>query len=187
MIAIDPIGADPGVLRRAFGCFPSGVTAVAALVDGHPIGMAASSFTSVSLEPPLVSLCFQQGSSTWQKLRALPRLGISVLAQGQDEICRSLARMADDRFATVGWDRTAAGAVLVSGATAWLECSTYAEVPAGDHTIALLEIHGLQAKPEAAPLVFHGSKFRRLAVIAFDGDRADFVEHEAHVAEHSSA
>jgi flavin reductase (DIM6/NTAB) family NADH-FMN oxidoreductase RutF len=176
MIAIESMDADPGLLRRAFGCFPSGVTAVGAMVNGKPIGMAASSFTSVSLEPPLVSVCFQASSGTWQSLRELPRLGISVLAQGQDEICMSLARKCTDRFADVAWDRSSAGAVFVNGATAWLECSVYAEVPAGDHAVAMLEIHGLQANPEAAPLVFHGSKFRRLAVIAFDGDVADFVD-----------
>jgi flavin reductase (DIM6/NTAB) family NADH-FMN oxidoreductase RutF len=178
MIAIEPLNEDPALLRRAFGCFPSGVTVVSALVDGDPIGMAASSFTSVSLDPPLVSVCFQEKSSTWQRLRTLSRLGISVLAQGQDAICMSLARPSDNRFATVGWDHTADGAVLVRGATAWLECSPFAEVPAGDHTIALLQIDALQVKPDAAPLVFHSSKFRRLAVIAFEGDRADFVEHD---------
>ncbi|MCV7193091.1 flavin reductase family protein [Mycolicibacterium brumae] len=179
MISIESLEADPNALRRAFGCFPSGVTAVSALVDGAPIGMAASSFTSVSLEPALVSLCFQAGSGTWKMLRTLPKLGISVLAQGQDDICMTLARRADNRFASVAWDHTEEGAVLVRGATAWLECSPYAELPAGDHTIALLQIHGLIAKPDAAPLVFHGSKFRRLAVLAFDGDMADFVPYEA--------
>lgn len=176
MIAIESMDADPGLLRRAFGCFPSGVTAVGAMVDDKPIGMAASSFTSVSLEPPLVSVCFQAASGTWQSLRELPRLGISVLAQGQDEICMRLARKTDDRFADVAWDHSTEGAVFVHGATAWLECSVYAEVPAGDHAVAMLEIHGLRANPEAAPLVFHGSRFRRLAVIAFEGDVADFVD-----------
>lgn len=176
MIAFESSTADPASLRQAFGCFPSGVTAVCAMVDDEPIGMAASSFTSVSLEPALVSLCFQSASGTWQRLRELPRLGISVLAQGQDEICMTLARKIPDRFAEIGWDRSAEGSVFVHGATAWLECSVYSEVEAGDHAIALLEIHGLHARPDAAPLVFHGSKFRRLAVIAFDGDVADFVD-----------
>jgi flavin reductase (DIM6/NTAB) family NADH-FMN oxidoreductase RutF len=178
MIALEPINADPGLLRRAFGCFPSGVTAVAAIVDDRPVGMAASSFTSVSIEPALVSVCFQAASSTWQRLRGRPRLGISVLAQGQDEICMSLARNTADRFADVAWDRSSDGAVFVHGATAWLECSLHAEVPAGDHAVAMLEIHSLRAKPEAAPLVFHGSRFRRLAVLGFIGDVADFVDDE---------
>ncbi|MBY8861365.1 flavin reductase family protein [Nocardia sp. CA2R105] len=165
MIAFEPISADPGLLRRAFGCFPSGVTAVCALVDGEPVGMAASSFTSVSVTPPLVSVCFQESSATWPRLRDRPRLGISVLAEGHDDICMNLSRKCDDRFADIAWDHAAHGGVFVHDATAWLECSLYSEVPAGDHTVALLEIHGLRADPEAAPLVFHGSRFRRLAAI----------------------
>ena len=178
MIVFESPTADPSLLRRAFGCFPSGVTAVCAMVGDSPVGMAASSFTSVSLEPPLVSVCFQASSTTWQRLRERSRLGISVLAQGQDNICMSLAQKTSERFADVAWDRTSEGAVFVRGATAWLECSLYGEVPAGDHAVALLEIQGLQAYPKAAPLVFHGSQFRRLAGIAFEADVADFANNE---------
>jgi flavin reductase (DIM6/NTAB) family NADH-FMN oxidoreductase RutF len=178
MIVFESPTADPTLLRRAFGCFPSGVTAVCAMVDDAPVGMAASSFTSVSLEPPLVSVCFQASSTTWQRLRERSRLGISVLAQGQDAICMSLAQKTTERFVDVAWDRTSEGAVFVRGATAWLECSLYGEVPAGDHAVALLEIQGLQAYPKAAPLVFHGSQFRRLAGIAFEADVADFANNE---------
>ena len=97
------------------------------------------------------------------------------MAQGQDEICMSLAQTSTDRFAGVSWDCASGGAVFVRGATAWLDCSLYAEVPAGDHAVAILEIHGLQANPDAAPLVFHGSRFRRLAVLGLEGDVADFA------------
>jgi flavin reductase (DIM6/NTAB) family NADH-FMN oxidoreductase RutF len=165
MIDFEPMTADSALLRRAFGCFPSGVTAVCATIDGEPVGMAAASFTSVSVEPPLVSVCFQTTSSTWPRLRNVPRLGISVLAEEHGEICTHLSRKTDDRFAEVAWDRASEGGVFVHGATAWLDCSLYAEVPAGDHTVALLEIHGLRADPEVAPLVFHGSRFRRLAAL----------------------
>lgn len=163
MIAFERMTADSGLLRRAFGCFPSGVTAVCAMVGDEPVGMAASSFTSVSVAPPLVSVCFQASSATWAKLRDRRRLGISVLAEGHDEICLSLSRKTADRFTGVAWDRANGGAVFVHSASAWLDCSLSAEVPAGDHTIALLEVHGLRADPEVAPLVFHGSRFRRLA------------------------
>lgn len=165
MIAFESMTADPGQLRRAFGCFPSGITAVCAMDGEEPAGLAASSFTSVSLAPPLVSVCIQESSATWPRLRDRPRLGISLLAEGHDEICLRLSRKGADRFAGVAWDRAPGGSVFVHGATAWLDCSLYAEVPAGDHSVALLEIHGLRANPEAAPLVFHGSRFRRLAAI----------------------
>lgn len=163
MITLDALPRDPAILRRAYGCFPSGVTAVCALLDGVPVGMAASSFTSVSLSPPLVSLCVQHFSRTWPKLRDRPRLGVSVLAANHDVACVNLSRKEGDRFAGVKWEPTEAGAVFVHGASAWLECSVEAEIPAGDHDIALLRIHALRAEPETTPLVFHASRFRTLA------------------------
>jgi flavin reductase (DIM6/NTAB) family NADH-FMN oxidoreductase RutF len=163
MIRIDQVPADPMRLRQAYGCFPSGITTVCATIGGEPVGMAASSFTSVSLDPPLVSVCVQNTSATWPRLRERERLGVSVLAQGQDAACRSLSDKYGDRFAGVRWGATVGGAVFVHGATAWLDCSVYAELPAGDHVIALLRIHGLRADPSHEPLVLHGSRFRQFA------------------------
>lgn len=168
MITLQALPGDPAILRRAYGCFPSGVTAVCAMLDGEPIGMAASSFTSVSLSPPLVSLCVQDTSRTWPKLRRCPKLGVSVLAATHDAACVSLSRKEGDRFARVEWEPTEAGAVFVHGATAWLDCSVEAELPAGDHAIALLRIHGLRAEPETTPLVFHGSRFCTLVAITVE-------------------
>ena len=153
---------SPAVLRAAFASFPSGITAVAALRDGRPQGLAASSFTSVSLSPPLVSLCIARTSTTWPGLRLAPRLGLSVLAEEHGPVARALAARGIDRFATVDWESTAADAVFVHGAALWLDCTLYAEVPAGDHEIALLCIRRLWTYPEVPPLVFHQSGFRRL-------------------------
>ncbi len=156
--------ANPALLRQAFGCFPSGVTAVCALDSGNPVGMAASTFSPVSLSPALISVCVQDTSTTWPRLRRRNRVGVSVLAEGQDAICRSLAGKAGDRFTGVDWDADEEGGVYIHGASLWLDCSLHAELPGGDHTIVLLEIHGLKAEPEREPLVFHNSRFRRLAV-----------------------
>ncbi|HEX2744921.1 MAG TPA: flavin reductase, partial [Streptosporangiaceae bacterium] len=71
---------DPRWLRHVFGAFPSGVAVVAAVVDNTPVGIAASSFTSVSLDPALVSLCIAHTSTTWPVLREVPRLGVSILS-----------------------------------------------------------------------------------------------------------
>lgn len=164
MINLDPVPIDPTQLRTAFGCFPSGVTAICGMIGGRPAGMAANSFCAVSVSPLLVSVCVQNSSTTWPTLRDRPRLGLSVLAENQDLACRDLAARDTDRFAAIHWETTADGAVFVSGATAWLECSIDREVPAGDHTLVLLGIHRLRAHLSAAPLVFHGSEFRRLAM-----------------------
>jgi len=154
-------------LRRVFGAFPTGVTAVAGLADGSPLGIAASSFTSVSLDPPVVSVCTAHSSTTWPRLRHTPRVGISVLGAHQEDACRRLGGRGDDlrgadKFATLRWRATEGGAVFVEGASAWLECSVYREVTVGDHDIVLLLVHELDSDPAVAPLVFHGSRFRRL-------------------------
>jgi flavin reductase (DIM6/NTAB) family NADH-FMN oxidoreductase RutF len=155
---------DDDVLRKAFSCFPSGVTAVCALVDGVPVGMAASSFTSVSLDPPMVLVCVANASATWVQLRTSGRLGVSVLSSSHDIACRQLASKHGDRFAGIGWNATDDGAVFVEGASAWLDCEVDREVPAGDHLVVLLRIRALEADPELPPLVFHKSQFHSLAI-----------------------
>ncbi|WP_319691280.1 flavin reductase family protein [Streptomyces europaeiscabiei] len=164
-----PVAAtDAQALREAFGRFPSGVIALCGMVDDRPVGMAVSSFTSVSLAPPLVSVCLQTSSNTWPKLRRLQRLGLSVLGEQQGAVCRALAGAEASRFAEVHWETTGEGAVVLPGAVTWYTCTLRAELPAGDHVIALLEIDRLWTLPSAEPLVFHGSRFRRLD----DGDRS---------------
>jgi flavin reductase (DIM6/NTAB) family NADH-FMN oxidoreductase RutF len=112
MVELTPI-TDGHQLRQAFGCFASGVAAVCAVVDGSPVGLAASSFISVSVAPPIASVCVrhtsttvQHTSTTWPVLRQRPRLGLSVLAEGQDAVCQRLANKNNkngDRFAGTDW------------------------------------------------------------------------------------
>jgi flavin reductase (DIM6/NTAB) family NADH-FMN oxidoreductase RutF len=149
-------------LRRVFGAFPTGVTAIAALVDRDPVGIAASSFTSVSMDPPLVSVCVAHTSTTWPALRGSARLGVSILGSHQERACRQLAGRGDNRFSGLDWRATREGAVLVEDASAWLNCSVEQLIRAGDHDIVLLRVHELDADPTVPPLVFHASGFRRL-------------------------
>jgi flavin reductase (DIM6/NTAB) family NADH-FMN oxidoreductase RutF len=153
---------DAGTLRQAFGHFPSGVTAVCGMVAGSPLGMAVSSFTSVSLEPPMVAVCLQLSSKTWARLRELPWLGLSVLGADQGPLCRALAGPEQDRFTGCSWEAGEHGAVFLHGAVTWYSCILRDEVAAGDHSIALLEVDHLWTQQAAEPLVFHGSRFRRL-------------------------
>ncbi|MFD1210479.1 flavin reductase family protein [Arthrobacter sp. GCM10027362] len=148
-------------VKAAFSQFPSGVVALAALVEGRPAGFAASSFAAVSMDPALVSVCIQNGSSTWEKLRSGGRIGISILAETQDKAVFQLAGRGD-RFSGVDITELSSGAVLIGGASAWLECSLVQEVAAGDHCIALLSVHRLQTEDEI-PLVYHRAAVHRLA------------------------
>ena len=129
-----------------------------------PCGFAASTFVPVSLEPPLVAFCVQHSSTTWPRLRTAPRLGVSVLGEDHDTAARALAARHGDRFAGLATTTTTDGAVFVEDCALWLTTSIDREVSAGDHAIVLLRVEGLAMRAEAAPMVFHRSGFRRLAV-----------------------
>jgi len=150
---------DPVRLRRAFGIFPSGVVAVAAQVDGRLVGLAASSFTSVSLDPPLVSFSIANASKTWPDLRRAERLGVTVLADHHGTVARRLAGPVDARFDGVEVVVGERGAVTLPDGLAQFETAVYREVEAGDHTIVLLELHSVQDADDALPLIFHRSGF----------------------------
>lgn len=154
---------DPARLRRVYGAFPSGVAAIAAIVEGAPTGLTASSFTSVSLQPALVSVCVAHTSATWPVLSRAARLGVSILSAAQELAGRQLASKGIDRFANLAWRETENGAVLLEGASGWLDTSIDQQVRAGDHDIVVLRVHDLDANYDLLPLVFHASQFRRLA------------------------
>lgn len=162
---VDGAARSP-VLRRAYGRFPSGVVAVCALHDGDPVGFPMSSFVAVSIEPPLVSISVQRTSATWPLLANRPRLGLSVLSDGHDEVCKQLGSKTGDRFAGLPWRATVTGAVVLDGAAAWLECSVHDVIAAGDHDLVLLRLTAMQVHDGVGPLVFHESRFRRLTDVA---------------------
>lgn len=151
-------------LRKIFAHYPSGVAALAARVGGVDTVLVASSFTvGVSLEPALVMFAVQRASTTWPLLRDVDAIGVSVLSNDQDVLCRQLAsKDKSARWANVATEHAESGALFIGGACVTLECSIYAEYPAGDHDIILLEVTGSSADADRDPLVFHGSRFRRL-------------------------
>lgn len=153
---------EPAALRDAFSHFPTGVIAIAGEAGGERLGMAASTFVPVSLDPPLVSFCVQNTSQTWPRLAALPTLGISVLGEGHHDAVRALSAKTGDRFAGLRTESSGTGAVFVHGTCLWLESEIAQQVPAGDHTIVILRIRELTVHDDVAPIVFHRSRFRRL-------------------------
>jgi len=158
-----PDGAvDTMRLRKAFGRFPTGVTAICVVVDGEPVGFAASSFNTVSADPPLVSLCVQTGSATWPQVRASERIGVSIFAHDQSLLCRQMAAKTGDRFAGAAWSEGEGGSLLIGGAAAWLECSIEFEQTVGDHEVVILRVLRLGIDGEKQPLVFGDSKFHEL-------------------------
>ncbi|MDO9353904.1 MAG: flavin reductase family protein [Solirubrobacteraceae bacterium] len=154
---------DQAKLRQAFGVFPTGVVAVAAKVDGVLVGLAASSFTSVSLAPPLVSFSVASTSKTWPDLRRASHLGVTILADHQGDVCRQLAGPVATRFDDVVLSASDDGAVTLDEGLAQFDCTIYREVEAGDHIVVLLELHAVEHPDAGSPLIFHRSGFGRVA------------------------
>lgn len=153
---------DQTELRRVFGHFPSGLVVVAALGPDGPAGLLVSSFTSVSLEPPLVSVNIAHSSTTLPILRGTEHWGVTVLASGQRGLTERFRRPAAQRFDGVDWAATDDGAVHLDGGAAAFHTRVSELVPAGDHVIALLEVSGHVATTSVEPLVFHHSRLRDL-------------------------
>lgn len=157
--------SEEGGLRRLFGRFPTGVTALCALHQGQPLGMTASAFVAVSLRPPLVSVCIKHGSWTWGRLRTQESIGISFLGASQAVAARQLAQRGENRFSGLDYEAAPSGALFLANATAWLECSVEREIEAGDHDIILFRLNQAAVAARIMPLVFHSSDFHTIAPV----------------------
>ncbi len=140
--------------RDVLGHFPTGVTVITTLRDGEPVGMAVNSFTSVSLDPPLIAFCAARGSTTWDHIEQAGHFCVNVLCCDQAELSHRFASRGADRFAGVAWTPAPSGAPKLSGAAAWLDCELESRIDAGDHVIALGRVRDHDATPESVPLVF---------------------------------
>lgn len=156
---------DDTRFRSVLGRFATGVVAVTAVPPhtGEPTGLTANSFTSVSLDPPLVAFCVAHTSSTWPELRRAERIGVNILARPQREICLQLAEKGADKFAGLAWTASPGGSPVIDGALAWLECSVEAEHTAGDHEIVVSRVHHLDGHHDDEPLVFYRGSYGRFA------------------------
>jgi len=148
--------ASGASLRSVMASFPTGVTVVAARSDGgDPVGLTVNSFTSVSLEPPLVLVCLGQGSSSHDPIVAAGGFAVSVLAASQGGVAMRFARRpSEGRFDGVEWIEAPSGHPVIAGASAWLDCSIHEVIRAGDHSI-LLGLTKACGSGEEPALVFH--------------------------------
>jgi 3-hydroxy-9,10-secoandrosta-1,3,5(10)-triene-9,17-dione monooxygenase reductase component len=156
---------DPATFRAVLGRFCSGITVITALGADGPLGLTCQSFSSLSLDPPLVLFSPARTSRTWPRIREVGRLCVNVLAEGHCELSAAMARSGTDKFAGVRWDTSAHGAPRLGGAVAWLDCVVEAEYDGGDHTIVVAAVHGLSADPSARPLLYYQGRYAALAAL----------------------
>ncbi|WP_207840869.1 flavin reductase family protein [Williamsia soli] len=159
--AFEPV--DSTMLRSVLGHFATGVIAITAIDPdtGKGAGLAANSFTSVSLDPPLVAFCVAHSSGSWPAVKRAEKFVINILAEDQEHVGRQLAVKGGDKFAGLDWSPSPNGAPILDNAVAWIEAQVDAEHVAGDHVIVVSRVNHLYADGRA-PLLFHKGKYSRL-------------------------
>ena len=161
-----PPTIDPQVFRDVFSTVPTAVTIVAGVPAGEaePRALVIGSFVSVSLDPPLAGFFIGASSSTWPALRTSPLLTFSVLAEHQEDVCRTIAQRKCAELPEDSWNRGVAGALSVKGSVATLTGIIESEVPAGDHVLVLVRVQHAEAG-ERDPLIFHRRQYRTLPTV----------------------
>ncbi|MFM9372874.1 flavin reductase family protein [Streptomyces sp. Da 82-17] len=156
---------DRKQLRGAFGSFPTGVTVVT-VGGASPRGMTANSFTSVSLDPPLVLICVTREAQMHSSLETSPTFSVSVLGAGQEGVARHFASRSRPagagQFDTVDWvPGRETDAPLIADAVAHFECEKWASYDGGDHTVFLGRVVAAARRPDREAVLFHNGRFRQ--------------------------
>lgn len=153
---------DEVSFRSVLGNFATGVTVVTATEGREPVGMAANSFTSVSLDPPLVLFCAAKSSTTWPRIQRARAFTVNILSEHQEDVSRLFATRGADRFGSVGWHRSEGGSPVLDDVLAYLDCVIDSEHEAGDHVIVVGRVLDLGLSAAAGPLLFHRGAYGRL-------------------------
>ncbi len=146
---------DPRTFRTTMSQHPTGVCVITAAPEGKAVGMTVSSFTSVSLDPPLVGFFPDKKSTSWPLIAETGRFCVNLLADDQEEICRRFAAREPNKFADVVHRFSERGLPVLDGVVAYIECSIHAVLEVGDHFLVLGEVDDMTAERPASPLVSH--------------------------------
>jgi flavin reductase (DIM6/NTAB) family NADH-FMN oxidoreductase RutF/DNA-binding IclR family transcriptional regulator len=146
---------DDNRFREVLGHLPTGVVVITAMKpDGQPAGMAVGSFTSVSLDPPLVAFLPARTSSSFPSIREASSFCVNVLSAKQEVVCRQFAVSGGDKFSGLDWTPSPSGAPLLDGVVAWIDCEFERVDEAGDHYIVLGRVTNLGTGVPTLPLLF---------------------------------
>lgn len=158
------MAVDSQQFRRVLGHYPTGVCLITAMSEEHgPLGMIVGSFSSVSLDPPLVGFFPDCSSTSWPKVQETGRFCVNVLAANQQEMCRDFAMRKEDKFANISYRLSPQGLPVVDDAVAWIECDLHAVHDAGDHFLVLGEVLSLDIGQPRSPLLFFQGGYGQFA------------------------
>lgn len=158
---------DPNSFRQVLGTYPTGVCVITAL-DGEdkPAGMVVGTFTSVSLDPPLVGFLPDKKSSSWPVIEKAGRFCVNVLGSDQQEVCRQLSGKGPEKFAGVEYSVSSLRLPVLADAIARIECTLHSVTEAGDHWFVLGKVESMELTREADPMLFHRGRYGGFAAIA---------------------
>ena len=164
-MASDP--TDPRWFRQVLGQYPTGVCVVtAAQPEGNRAGFVVGSFTSVSLDPPLVAFFPDRGSTSWPKIQTAGSFCVNILGAEQEDVCRQFASKAPDKFEGIECREAGSGAPIIDGAVAWIDCDLELVQEAGDHFIVLGRVRELDIESSSLPLLFFQGGYGRFAPLS---------------------
>jgi flavin reductase (DIM6/NTAB) family NADH-FMN oxidoreductase RutF len=153
---------DPSQFRQLLGRFATGVTILTATTaEGQPLGMTANSLSSVSLYPPLISVCVDHEAEMHDVILQAPEFVVNVLASPQEALARRFSDKHEDRFDGVGYHLSPEGLILLDGALAHVVCERHATYPAGDHTLVLGRVVG-GTTTDGRPLLYYRGGYAAL-------------------------
>ncbi|MFJ2605392.1 flavin reductase family protein [Streptomyces sp. NPDC091279] len=155
--------ASPDLLRSVFRRHAAGVAVITARAESGPVGFTATSLSSVSAEPPMLSFGVATGASSWPAIAATDHIGVHLLGEHQHELAATFARSGADRFGSpTVWREGPEGVPVLDGVQAWLVCRIVGRVPAGDHRIVLAQVLSGVADGPGRPLLYHQGRFNGL-------------------------
>ncbi|MET9067209.1 flavin reductase family protein [Streptosporangium sandarakinum] len=153
---------DHDTFRQALAVHAAGVVVITAQSEGVPAGLTATSFSSVSLEPPLVSFCVDRDSATWPRLRAADHFAVNILTSDQAGLAARFASKGVDRFAEpTRWRPGPLGAPLLQDVSAHLVCLPHQTVDVGDHILVVGLVAEVSVRDRGLPLLYHRGRFGR--------------------------
>ncbi|WP_067168743.1 flavin reductase family protein [Microtetraspora niveoalba] len=150
--------------KDVLGRFASGVTVITSIDGEGPAGFSCQSFSSLSLDPPLVLFCVSKSSTSWPRIAATGRFAVNILAADQQDVCRAFAVSGADKFAAVDWTRSPYGTAHLEGALATVDCHVADVHDAGDHLIVIGAVRELRDGRDHPPLLFFRGAYAQAAV-----------------------
>ena len=157
---------DPQIFRKTLSHYPTGVCVVTAMTTaGMPAGMTVGSFTSVSLNPPLVGFFPAKSATSWPLIEPVGRFCVNVLAHDQQDLCKAFSMSGGDKFSDIEYMLSPGGQPVLPGVKAWIDCVLYKTYEAGDHLIVLGEVTALEAYSKYNPLLFYSGGYGQFAAL----------------------